>query len=683
MQLNRDNVCHRCQLKDKDKEPPLLSDANEMDPGEVPEHLPALSQVEEMLIARVHLHLEAKRIRGLQYQYTGHTVCFMNNSTKLYDTIPLLPRHLDLFLLRPPQSGGPLPRQYLNDFKVNRSKIVQWLTFLKRNCPAYRDILIDANALSQLPEDGNVLDDILTLDDDLDGGDAIDSGPPDGEGLDDNDALEYHHSSSVVPDLLVDRSERELLASQLDLQRGHLEMPSFRQTPIDETAGQALFTMAFPTLFPLGKADFSIPRLRTVSLSDWAQHLMRYKDGRFGSHPRFRYMLFNQIMRQRVASSSRWFANKNNGHSLTVDDLRQILEPDSEDYNPLLNNIFRQGNVIAGARPFWSTKRRELQAYCRNLGCRALYYTFSAADMQWDDLQRQMPQYDEYLAGNRTTRLQIVRDNLQNHPHIAAGWLYRRWQLFLKHVFKPVVGFKDNWYRFEWQARGSGHIHGVCWLPDAPVADMSTEESRSAFASYWSRHVKAVNPAPNRRPDPQHPSSLPPDQILNSTDFLASCLNRVQRHKCTDAYCLRKKKNSDEKVCRFAYPRPLQDADCMLYDEERDFWTFAPERNDPWLNPYAPVLTLGWLANIDVNPPTSERGLVEYVSKYVGKAEAKSTSYKDMLRQTLPRVNSRAPLLSLTSKLLNKLVGERDWPIHRQCEHRGRFGRRVYVSIII
>ncbi|KAN0068828.1 hypothetical protein V8E54_012997 [Elaphomyces granulatus] len=50
IQLNRDAVCHRFQLKDKDKEPPLLSDDNEMDPGEVPEHLPALSQVEEMLI---------------------------------------------------------------------------------------------------------------------------------------------------------------------------------------------------------------------------------------------------------------------------------------------------------------------------------------------------------------------------------------------------------------------------------------------------------------------------------------------------------------------------------------------------------------------------------------------------------------------------------------------------------
>jgi hypothetical protein len=37
--------------------------------------------------------------------------------------------------------------------------------------------------------------------------------------LNDNDSLDFQHSSSVVPDLLVDRSERELLTSRLDLQR--------------------------------------------------------------------------------------------------------------------------------------------------------------------------------------------------------------------------------------------------------------------------------------------------------------------------------------------------------------------------------------------------------------------------------------------------------------------------------
>src|SRR5437667_4500286 len=73
-----------------------------------PSHLrPGLSQAEEMLIARAHVHVEAKRVRGHQYQYTGHTIYFMNNSTKLYDTLPLLPHQLDLLLLRPNQSCGP------------------------------------------------------------------------------------------------------------------------------------------------------------------------------------------------------------------------------------------------------------------------------------------------------------------------------------------------------------------------------------------------------------------------------------------------------------------------------------------------------------------------------------------------------------------------------------------------
>ena len=94
----KDGVCDRCNVsKDKrNKSPYIMSDDNEMDPGEVPGHLPKLSQVEEMLISHTHVHLEARRVRGHQYQYTGHTVCFMNNTTKLYDTLPLLPHQLDL-----------------------------------------------------------------------------------------------------------------------------------------------------------------------------------------------------------------------------------------------------------------------------------------------------------------------------------------------------------------------------------------------------------------------------------------------------------------------------------------------------------------------------------------------------------------------------------------------------------
>lgn len=37
----------------------------------------------------------------------------------------------------------------------------------------------------------------------------------------------------------------------------------------------------------------------------------------------------------------------------------------------------------------------------------------------------------------------------------------------MKHVLMPEFGFTDFWYRYEWQARGSGHIHMMAWIPHA------------------------------------------------------------------------------------------------------------------------------------------------------------------------------------------------------------------------
>src|SRR5271170_5837397 len=60
--------------------------------------------------------------------------------------------------------------------------------------------------------------------------------------------------------------------------------------------------MAFPTLYPTGLADFNAPRLRNVALNDYAQHLICFLDGRFGRHPRWRFLVFNMLMRRKVGS---------------------------------------------------------------------------------------------------------------------------------------------------------------------------------------------------------------------------------------------------------------------------------------------------------------------------------------------------------------------------------------------
>ena len=71
MHLDDIGVCKACvkdarSLKDL-SEPFLFGDANNMDPGAMPEHLPTLTEVEEMIIAYVHVHLQVARVRGQQY----------------------------------------------------------------------------------------------------------------------------------------------------------------------------------------------------------------------------------------------------------------------------------------------------------------------------------------------------------------------------------------------------------------------------------------------------------------------------------------------------------------------------------------------------------------------------------------------------------------------------------------
>ena len=85
---------------------------------------------------------------------------------------------------------------------------------------------------------------------------------------------------------------KEYSLSDLDM-----EWPEIGLSPINEYNIEGLFDMAFPTLFPMGTADWLQPRLKNVRLHEYGLHLLKYCDQRFGKHPRFRYFVLNMIMR--------------------------------------------------------------------------------------------------------------------------------------------------------------------------------------------------------------------------------------------------------------------------------------------------------------------------------------------------------------------------------------------------
>jgi hypothetical protein len=659
----KDSVCYRCILRDRDSRgqlltPHLMSAENNMDPGTVPSNLPELTQVEEMVIARAHVQMMVKRVRGHQYQYTGHCVSFLQNIVRTVNVLPTLPADLDIVLLRPPTQHANEPRyqrQFRMDFRVRRQCVLTWLYYLKANHPDYRHVTISADHVAALPVDGDVSLSVPYITDD-----TLDlTGPaePPEQPL---------TTQSAVLSLAQEATEAQLIMEHFTGPRPPVTgvpAPSIRHTPIDESAGQErIFSQAFPTLYPTGRADPNTPRLREVSLRDYARHFLCWRDTRFARHARWRFFVFNIIMRQKSRTTANFYVSRRAPHlkNLTREELGEALQADTS----LLPQIVRHASALPGTRPFWQSRSANLGAHARFLSVDAapVFATFSCADMQWHELQRHLPRFNEYLTGDDRVRQRIVWENIQNYPHIVAHYLDIRFRAFLRLVLGPYLGITDYWFRYEWQHRGSGHVHCLLWTKEGPLLDPSTDEERDVFAAYWGRRITAVNPDPQRPPDLRNPASLAPSDVANTADQFAALLNRLQQHTCSPTYCLRTKKGCTAAQCRFFYPRPLATEPAVTKEiNNNKGYMFAPARNQPTLNQCTPVVTMGWLANTDIQPATTLHGLLTYLGKYVSKPEKSSVSYTELQAQVLPYVNARAPLLSFTSKLFNKLVGERDW----------------------
>jgi ATP-dependent DNA helicase PIF1 len=634
----KDSVCRRCFLQDTDNRkqpvtPFLMSADNHMDPGVVPSHLPELSQVEEMVIARAHVQMLVKRVRGHQYHYTGHCVTFMQNIVRTVDVLPNLPSELDIVLLQPPASHADDPRyrrQFRTDFRVRRQRILTWLYFLKANHPGYRHITISTDRIAALPVDSDVSSSVIYITDDTLGLD----GPVERTDAPVEPADTPPTSESAVLSLDQDATEANLILEEITGRRpppAGLPAPSIRRTPIDEASGRELIlSLAFPTLYPTGQADLNTPRLRNVPLKDYARHLLCWHDMRFARHARWRFFVFNMYMRQKARSTAHFYVSRTSYiKDLTREELTDALNTDAN----LLPQIVRQGALLPGTRPFWRNRSGSLQAHARFLSRSAapVFVTFSCADMQWHDLQRHLPQFADYLTGDDSTRQRIVWSNIQDYPHIVAHYLDIRFRAFLKHVVRPSLGVTDHWTRYEWQHRGSGHVHCLFWTESSPPLDPLTDEERAIFAEYWGERITAWNPDQLRLPDARNPASLAPSDVTNTSDQFAAFLNRLQLHStCRPSYCLRTKKGDATPRCRFFYPRPLAQQPIVTQEINHRGYMFAPARNQAILNQCSPIVTMGWMANTDIQPSVTLHALLEYLGKYVSKPEKSSVSYTEL-----------------------------------------------------
>lgn len=218
-----------------------------------------------------------------------------------------------------------------------------------------------------------------------------------------------------------------------------------------------------------------------------------YKDGRFARHPRFRYFALNTEMRWRALQAGRIYIRQHpHDAQLSVNELKEMVGCEGEAFS---NRVLHYATSLRGTRQYWFKQRSRLIAMVETLGLPTVFFTHSAADLQWPELARLICPDDP---NSSSARNKAVREN----PAIANWFFYQRIQKFIDAFYIGVLGTTDYWFRFEWQHRSSPHVHSLAWLPDAPnVEEMlansgdTSTTARSNLIQFIDKIVSTTNPA--------------------------------------------------------------------------------------------------------------------------------------------------------------------------------------------
>ena len=626
-----------------------------------------------MLISAVMPIMSVYRLPQGQYGYSGHVVNLPQDVTSFAHTLPRLPSDLDVIIVR--KEGA---NQTHHDFRVRRGVVHRALQWLVTHNQYYRSmgVTIDTTSVVQLPQDGNVSHllsvandcsspDILTTVDETPAGDAATTSV-----VEDDD----HISQSFIPVALTSMTEQETVRQSVEQRQtsssSHIPLmwPSIGGMPLNEFTTEGYFTCAFPTLFPTGAADFLGQRQVSVTIGNYFKHLMQYDDGRFAKHPRFRFFALNTEMRHRALQTGRVYIRQHPGDGrLSLDELRDMVGRQGEAFS---SRVLHYASSLRGTKQYWQRQRSRLLSMVDTLGLPTIFFTHSAADLHWPELTQLI------CPGNPDSRTAHTKAVIEN-PALTDWFFYHRIIEFIKAFYIGVLGATDYWLRFEWQHRGSPHVHGLAWLPDALDVKLLGDDSCDTLKEEIIRHadklVSTINPAV--LPDGSNIADAPPPKVdphicnkaygdIQDLDKdLAELVATCQRHtRCSAAYCLHTKHGKQK--CCFGYPKPLQPHTAIITEDEP---TLLTSRNDGLINSFNPVQLSAWRANVDMQYIVSRQRVLQYCTKYVTKSEPRSQSLKEIFTTIIHGLREGNTSLKAVQKLLINTVGERDYSAQETC----------------
>jgi hypothetical protein len=228
---------------------------------------------------------------------------------------------------------------------------------------------------------------------------------------------------------------------------------------------------------------------------------------------------------------------------------------------------------------------------------------------------------------------------------------------------KPHLDLEDWWYRYEWQHRGSVHVHGIGKKRNVGTINWKemkeNENEMKKTLEYIDSIVTTMNSGINAAIPEKHPCQKASSEIDDSTQDYIKLINKLQQHtKCSPSYCIRVNREGQQ-VCRFRYPKDCTDH-TFIQEDIHGQPELLTKRNDSLINPHNRLQLQGWRANVDLKPILSIHAALQYIAKYASKSESRSAAFSEIFNQILSNSDPDDPSLTSIQKLLLNSISERD-----------------------
>src|SRR6266498_886590 len=314
-------------------------------------------------------------------------------------------------------------------------------------------------------------------------------------------------------------------------------------------------------------------------------------------------------------------------------------------------------------------RQYELTDMIKQIGHQGLiFFTFSAADLHWPELHKLMQ--PERHSSEETNSAKQRQNNIIKNPHIASWFFHKRFEIFFHDVLKEYWELEDWWYHYEWQHRGSVHVHGIGKKRNAPTINWNqmkeNENLMKNMIQYIDSIVTTINPGIFATIPQIHPCQKSSSEIEDDLQDYIELINKLQRHtRCSPLYCIRCNKSGQE-ACRFGFPKEHTDQ-TFIRDDIHGQPELVTARNDPYINPHNRLQLQGWRANVNLKPVLSIYAALQYISKYASKSKLRSTAFSEIFNEILNKSNPEAASLTLIQKLLINSIAERDISAQETC----------------